>query len=106
MLLTISKEYHVLKEPFPIKWYIQSQMIVKRGIFMRNEKNCKSLLITIGWINALFAFVFFQLFCGIIAVCMGIVLKSDYHAEKHGFTLIIVGIIGGRAGWILNYLYF
>ena len=73
---------------------------------MRNEKNCKSLLITIGWINALFAFVFFQLFCGIIAVCMGIVLKSDYHADKHGFTLIIVGTIGGIAGWILNYLYF
>jgi ABC-type antimicrobial peptide transport system permease subunit len=81
-------------------------MIVKRGILMEDVKNCKSLLITIGWINALFAFVFFQLFCGIIAVCMGIVLKIDYHADKYGLTLIIVGIIGGIAGWILNYLYF
>ena len=51
---------------------------------MGNVKNCKSLLITIGWINALFAFVFFQLFCGIIAVCMGIVLKSDYMPKNMG----------------------
>lgn len=72
---------------------------------MKNEKSCKSLLITIGWLNALFALVFFQLFCGIIAICMGIVLRSDYQKKKHGFVLIIVGIIVGIAGWVLNYLY-
>ncbi|MGE7909767.1 hypothetical protein [Lysinibacillus xylanilyticus] len=72
---------------------------------MENKKSCKSLLITIGWINALFALVFFQLFCGIIAVCMGIVLRSDYHAKTHGLVLIIVGIISGITGWILNYLF-
>ncbi|MGG2081247.1 hypothetical protein [Lysinibacillus pakistanensis] len=70
------------------------------------EKNCKSILISIGWINALFAFVFFQLFCGIIAVCMGFVLRKDYHAEIHGLVLMIVGIITGIVGWILNYFYF
>lgn len=72
---------------------------------MKNEKSCKSLLMMLGWINALFAFVFFQLFCGIIAICIGIVLRSDYHAKKHGLVLIIVGIITGITGWILNYLY-
>ncbi|MFJ7733649.1 hypothetical protein ACIQXF_17425 [Lysinibacillus sp. NPDC097231] len=70
---------------------------------MENEKNSKPILITIGWISALFAFFFFQLYCGIIAICMGIVLRRDYHAKKHGLVLIIVGIIGGIAGWILNY---
>ncbi len=72
---------------------------------MGSEKSSKPILITIGWISALFAFVFFQLFYGIVAICMGIVLRKDYRAEKHGFVLIIVGIIGGIFGWILNYLY-
>jgi len=72
---------------------------------MENKKSCKSLLITIGWINALFALVFFQLFCSIIAVCMGIVLRRDYHAKTHGLVLIIAGIISGITGWILNYLF-
>ncbi|MFJ7733648.1 hypothetical protein ACIQXF_17420 [Lysinibacillus sp. NPDC097231] len=72
---------------------------------MENEKNSKPILITIGWISALFAFVFFQLFYGIVAICMGIVLRKDYYAKKHGLVLIIVGIIGGIIGWILNYLY-
>ncbi|MFJ7886775.1 hypothetical protein ACIQYL_01650 [Lysinibacillus xylanilyticus] len=72
---------------------------------MENKKSCKSLLITIGWINALFALVFFQLFCGIITICMGVILRSDYHAKKHGLVLIIVGVLTGIIGWILNYLY-
>ncbi|MFJ6208736.1 hypothetical protein [Lysinibacillus sp. NPDC092081] len=72
---------------------------------METEKSYESLLILIGWINVSFALVFFQLFCGIIAICMGIVLRNDYHAKKHGLVLIIVGIIVGIAGWVLNYLY-
>ncbi|MGE7691255.1 hypothetical protein ACQKMI_18840 [Lysinibacillus sp. NPDC097214] len=72
---------------------------------MNTEKSYKSLLILIGWINVSFALVFFQLFCGIMTICMGVVLKSDYHAKKHGLILIIVGIMAGIAGWILNYLY-
>ncbi|MEQ6353560.1 hypothetical protein ABNX05_02915 [Lysinibacillus sp. M3] len=72
---------------------------------MNSEKNYKSLLLLIGWLNASFALVFFQLFFGIMAICMGIVLRSDYYEKKHGLILIIVGIIAGIAGWILNYLY-
>ncbi|MFT9819815.1 hypothetical protein [Lysinibacillus sp. NPDC056185] len=68
---------------------------------METEKSCKSLL----RLNALFALFFFQLFCGIMAICMGIVLRSDYHAKKNGLVLIIVGIIVGIAGWVLNYLF-
>ncbi|MFB7157708.1 hypothetical protein [Lysinibacillus sp. NPDC056232] len=78
---------------------------MKRGMYMETEKNYESLLILIGWINVSFALVFFQLFCGIIAICMGIVLRKDYHATKHGRILIIAGIIAGITGWILNYLY-
>ena len=72
---------------------------------MNTKKNYKSLLILIGWLNASFALVFFQLFCGIMAICKGIVLRSDYHEKRHGLILIIVGIITGIAAWILNYLY-
>ncbi|MEB2301240.1 hypothetical protein LAV72_16610 [Lysinibacillus xylanilyticus] len=72
---------------------------------MNTGKSYKSLLILIGWINVSFALIFFQLFCGIMAICMGVVLRNDYHEKKHGLILIIVGIIAGIAGWILNYLY-
>jgi len=37
---------------------------------------------------------------------MGFVLRKDYHAEIHGLVLMIVGIITGIVGWILNYFYF
>jgi hypothetical protein len=78
---------------------------MKRGMYMKTEKSCESLLITIGWLNVLFALIFFQLFCGIMTICMGVVVRSDYPAKKHGLVLIIVGVITGITGWILNYLY-
>lgn len=36
---------------------------------------------------------------------MGVVLRRDYHAEKHGFTLIVMGFIGGLAGWVIGFIF-
>lgn len=102
-LLIISKLNHVFLKIRSNKMvYIHN---TKRGMVMNTGKSYKSLLILIGWINVSFALIFFQLFCSIMAICMGVVLRSDYHEKKHGLILIIVGIIAGIAGWILNYLY-
>lgn len=45
---------------------------------MNNDKNGKKILITIGWLSAVLALGFFPLFLGIVAFCMGVVLKRDY----------------------------
>lgn len=42
--------------------------------------NSKRLLLIIGWVNVVVALLLFQAFCGLMAICMGIVLKKDYQA--------------------------
>ncbi|MED3799244.1 hypothetical protein P4604_17855 [Lysinibacillus capsici] len=47
---------------------------------MVHENNSKRLLLIIGWVNVVVALLLFQAFCGLMAICMGIVLKKDYQA--------------------------
>lgn len=72
---------------------------------MVQEHNSKRLLLLIGWVNVVFALLLFQAFCGLMAICMGVVLRKDYDAARHGLLLIIFGIVCTIAGWILNLLY-
>ncbi|WP_445480425.1 hypothetical protein ACULLL_09780 [Lysinibacillus irui] len=72
---------------------------------MNNDKNGKNILITIGWLSAVLALGFFPLFLGIVACCMGVVLKRDYEATTHGRVLMFAGVIGFIGGWIINYVF-
>ncbi|MFM9534135.1 MULTISPECIES: hypothetical protein [Lysinibacillus] len=67
--------------------------------------NSKRLLLSIGWVNVVAALLLFQAFCGLMAICMGIVLKKDYQAPTHGLVLIGVGIVSTVIGWMLNHFY-
>lgn len=71
---------------------------------MDKEKNSGKILITIGWLSVILAFVSFPIFLGIVAICMGIVLRRDYQKEKHGYILIVFGIIGGISGSLFAFL--
>ncbi|MCM0622973.1 hypothetical protein M5J14_00385 [Lysinibacillus sp. OL1_EC] len=72
---------------------------------MVHESNSKRLLLIIGWVNVIAALLLFQAFCGLMAICMGIVLKKDYQAPTHGLVLIVVGIFSTVIGWLLNHFY-
>lgn len=72
---------------------------------MVHENNSKRLLLIIGWVNVVVALLLFQAFCGLMAICMGIVLKKDYQAPTHGLVLIVVGILSTVIGWLLNHFY-
>lgn len=67
--------------------------------------NSKRLLLIIGWVNVVAALLLFQAFCGLMAICMGIVIKKDYQAPTHGLVLIGVGIVSTVIGWMLNHFY-
>jgi len=67
--------------------------------------NRKLLLLILGWVNVVAALLLFQAFCGLMAICMGIVLKKDYQAPTHGLVLIVVGILSTVIGWLLNHFY-
>lgn len=67
--------------------------------------NSKLLLLILGWVNVVAALLLFQAFCGLMAICMGIVLKKDYQAPTHGLFLIVVGILSTVIGWLLNHFY-
>lgn len=67
--------------------------------------NSKLLLLILGWVNVVAALLLFQAFSGLMAICMGIVLKKDYQAPTHGLVLIVVGILSTVIGWLLNHFY-
>ena len=67
--------------------------------------NSKLLLLILGWVNVVAALLLFQAFCGLMAICMGIVLKKDYQAPTHGLVLIVVGSLSTVIGWLLNHFY-
>lgn len=67
--------------------------------------NSKLLLLILGWVNVVAALLLFQAFCGLMAICMGIVLKKDYQAPTHGLVLIVIGILSTVIGWLLNHFY-
>lgn len=72
---------------------------------MIHENNSKRLLLIIGWVNVVAALLLFQAFSGLMAICMGIVLKKDYQAPTHGLVLIVIGILSTVIGWLLNHFY-
>ncbi|UYB49482.1 hypothetical protein OCI51_11120 [Lysinibacillus capsici] len=67
--------------------------------------NSKLLLLILGWVNVVAALLLFQAFSGLMAICMGIVLKKDYQAPTHGLVLIVIGILSTVIGWLLNHFY-
>ncbi|KPN96348.1 hypothetical protein [Lysinibacillus sp. ZYM-1] len=70
---------------------------------MNNKKNGKNILVTIGWLSVVLSIVF-PIYLAIIEICMGVVLKRDYDAPKHGRILIVAGIIGFIAACAVNYM--
>lgn len=72
---------------------------------MVHKNNSKQLLLIIDWVNVVVALLLFQAFCGLMAICMGIVLKKDYQAPTHGLVLIVLGILSTVIGWLLNHFY-
>lgn len=67
--------------------------------------NSKLLLLILGWVNVVAALLLFQAFSGLMAICMGIVLKKDYQAPTHGLVLIVIGILSTVIGLLLNHFY-
>ncbi|GKV67112.1 MULTISPECIES: hypothetical protein [unclassified Sporosarcina] len=66
------------------------------------KNDSRNILKVIGWLNAILALGFIPILLGIVAICMGVVLKNDYDEKKHGLYLIIGGIVGGLAGLIIG----
>jgi hypothetical protein len=40
---------------------------------------------------------------GVIALCIGAVLRMDYGEKKHGIQLMVMGIISGLSGPVLGW---
>lgn len=59
------------------------------------EKQGKNILVGVGWLSVILAVVTPSILLGIIAVCMGLVLRKDYEERKHGMVLIVMGIMSG-----------
>ncbi|EDL66672.1 hypothetical protein BSG1_04930 [Bacillus sp. SG-1] len=72
---------------------------------MHNQENNKgkTLLLVAGWLSVVLAFFEGSLILSIIAVCIGIVLRKDYHDRKKGLYLIIFGIVMGLSGPLLGW---
>lgn len=51
---------------------------------MVHENNSKRLLLFIGWVNVVAALLLFQAFCGLMAICMGFVLKRIIKHQPMG----------------------
>lgn len=59
--------------------------------------NSKRLLLIIGWVNVVAALLLFQAFCGLMAICMGFVLKKGLSSTNPWASL--------DSSWYLEYCY-
>ncbi|UUV26601.1 hypothetical protein [Lysinibacillus sp. FN11] len=48
--------------------------------------NSKLLLLILGWVNVVAALLLFQAFSGLMAICMGIVLKRIIKHQPMGWS--------------------
>ncbi|SIS45681.1 hypothetical protein [Salimicrobium flavidum] len=71
---------------------------------MEETKNGRKILLTIGWLSAIFALGVIPVFLGPVAICIGVVLRRDYDSARHGKMLISAGIIGGVVGFSLGFM--
>jgi cytochrome bd-type quinol oxidase subunit 1 len=49
------------------------------------------------------AFFTGSIMLGVIALCIGAVLRMDYEEKKHGLQLMVMGIISGLSGPVLGW---
>lgn len=78
--------------------------MVRVGDDELKENRGEKILLGIGWLSVAGAFISSSVFLGIIAVCIGAVLRMDYEENRHGLYLIVMGIISGLSGPILGTL--
>jgi hypothetical protein len=77
----------------------------KQGGPILKENPGKVLLLFAGWLSVIFAFLQSSMLLGVIAICIGLVLRKDYDKRKQGLWIMILGIIGALSGPLLGWLF-
>lgn len=66
------------------------------------EKKSTSILIFVGWLSILLAVITPSIFLGVIALCMGVVLKRDYDEKRYGMVFMVLGVMSALFGYALG----
>ncbi|MFI8577638.1 hypothetical protein ACIGEL_18150 [Rossellomorea aquimaris] len=66
------------------------------------DKKGTNILIFVGWLSVIFAVVTPSILLGLIAFCMGLVLKKDYEEKRYGIVFMILGIMSGISGYAIG----
>lgn len=66
------------------------------------EKNGTNILIFIGWVSTLLAFISPSILAGVNAICIGLVLKRDYGEKRYGMVFMILGVVSAIFGYALG----
>jgi FtsH-binding integral membrane protein len=66
------------------------------------DKKGTNILIFVGWLSVIFAVVTPSILLGLIAFCMGLVLKKDYEEKQYGIVFMILGIMSGISGYVIG----
>lgn len=66
------------------------------------DKKGSNILIFVGWLSVIFAVVTPSILLGLIAFCMGLVLKKDYEEKRYGIVFMILGIMSGISGYVIG----
>jgi hypothetical protein len=68
------------------------------------KESGKKILLILGWIFVIWAFLSGSFIFGLFSASIGFVLKKDYNERSLGLTLIIMGIISGLSGIVFSNL--
>lgn len=66
------------------------------------EKKSTSILIFVGWLSILLAVITPSILLGVIALCMGVVLKRDYDEKRYGMVFMVLGVMSALFGYALG----
>jgi FtsH-binding integral membrane protein len=66
------------------------------------DKKGTNILIFVGWLSVIFAVVTPSILLGLIAFCMGLVLKKEYEEKRYGIVFMILGIMSGISGYVIG----
>ncbi|MDT9025816.1 hypothetical protein [Rossellomorea yichunensis] len=66
------------------------------------DKKGTNILIFVGWLSVIFAVVTPSILLGLIAFCMGLVLKKEYEEKRYGIVFMILGIMSGISGYAIG----
>ncbi|PFA62818.1 hypothetical protein CN378_17390 [Bacillus sp. AFS015802] len=66
------------------------------------EKKSANILIFVGWLSILLAVISPSFLAGVIAFCVGIVLKRNYEEKRYGIVFMVLGVMSVVFGYALG----